>query len=389
MYNIKLLNNIRSSALTGFDKSKYNISDAVENPAAIIVRSAKLHDMELNPELLCIARAGAGVNNIPLEKCADKGVVVFNTPGANSRAVAELAIGSLFIASRNIIDGVQWVKTIACEGDDVPQLVEKNKSKYGGPEILGKTLGVMGLGAIGAKIANAAAALGMKVCGYDPYLSPQAAATLCGEVKIVDDAEAIFSCADYLSVNVPLIDATRYFINEETIAKMKDGVRIINLSRAELVCDDSIIKALESGKVSCYVTDFPNAKTAAAKGVIPIPHLGASTPESEENCVTMASDQILDYIENGNIVNSVNIAGASLPRTSCPRVCIIHKNQQNISSKFEEAILSCGAKVESKTHCAGKGKAYDYSIIDVDSLKPEIAPALNAVEGVIKVRVIG
>ena len=386
MYNVKLLNNIKSSALSAFSSSKYNVSDTVENPAAIIVRSAKLHEMEFNPELLCIARAGAGVNNIPLEKCADNGVVVFNTPGANARAVAELAICSLFIASRNVIDGVQWVRSVANEGDEVPALVEKNKSKYGGPEILGKTLGVIGLGAIGAKIANAAAALGMKVCGFDPYLSPEMAAKLVEDVSVLEDIDAIYKNSDYISVNVPLVDATRHLVNTETIEKMKDGVRILNLSRAELVCDDSIIKALESGKVSCYVTDFPNAKTAAAKGVIPIPHLGASTPESEENCVTMACDQILDYIENGNIVNSVNIACASLPRTKRPRVCVIIKGGADVSKKLEEAISSNGAKVENKTH--SKGKNYDYSIIDIDVLKPDIASAVSAVEGVIKVRTL-
>jgi D-3-phosphoglycerate dehydrogenase len=386
MYNVKLLNNIRSTALTVFDSSKYNASDAVENPSAIIVRSAKLHDMEFNPELLCIARAGAGVNNIPLDKCADNGVVVFNTPGANARAVAELAICSLFMASRNIIDGVQWVKSVAGEGDEVLALVEKNKSQYGGPEILGKTLGIIGLGAIGAKIANAAAALGMKVCGYDPYLSPELASKLSDEVNVVKDIKDIYSSSDYISVNVPFVDATRHIINAETIATMKDGVRILNLSRAELVCDDSIIKALDSGKVSCYVTDFPNAKTAAAKGIIPIPHLGASTPESEENCVAMACDEIIDYIDNGNIVNSVNIASATLPRTKCPRVCVIYKSGADISKKLEEAVSSCGAKVENKTH--SKGKSHDYSIIDIDVLKPDIASVVGAVEGVVKVRTI-
>ena len=388
MYNVKLLNNIRSSALEAFDSSKYKMSDSVENPSAIIVRSAKLHDMEFNPELLCIARAGAGVNNIPLEKCADNGVVVFNTPGANSRAVAELAICCLFMASRNVIDGVQWVKSIANEGDEVPALVEKNKSKYGGPEILGKTLGIIGLGAIGAKIANAAAALGMKVEGFDPYLSAEMASKLSGEIKIVKALDEIYSNSDYISVNVPLVEATRNMINEETIAKMKDGVRILNLSRAELVCDDSIIKTLESGKVSCYVTDFPNAKTAGAKGVIPIPHLGASTPESEENCVSMACDEIVDYIENGNIVNSVNIACLSQPRSKKPRICVIHKSDTDISQKIEVAVSSCGAKVENKAHLPAKGKVYGYSIIDIDSLKPGIDSAVGAVEGVIKVRTL-
>ena len=388
MYNVKLLNNIKSSALEKLDAAKYNVCAEIENPNAILVRSAKLHDMEFNPELLCIARAGAGVNNIPLDRCAEAGIVVFNTPGANAEGVKELALCSLFLSSRAVIDGVNWVKTIAGEGDEVPALVEKNKSKYGGPEILGKTLGVVGLGAIGAKIANAACKLGMKVIGYDPFLSVNGALSLSRKIKLVDNLDEIYKNSDYITLHVPLLDATRQFINGETITKMKPGVRIINLSRAELVCDDSIIAALDSGQVSCYVTDFPNAKTAGAKGVIAIPHLGASTPESEENCVSMACDEIIDYIENGNIVNSVNVASASLPRSESPRICVIHKNSPDAASKITAAVSALGVNTLNMLTANAKGNIVSYSILDVDTLNDGIKETVGGLDEVIKVRVL-
>ena len=388
MYNVKLYNNIKSSALEILDGSMYKVSDAEENPTAILVRSAKLHDLEFNPELLCIGRAGAGVNNIPLERCAEAGIVVFNTPGANAGAVKELAICSLFLSSRDIIGGVNWVKTIAGEGDEVPALVEKNKSKYVGPEILGKTLGVVGLGAIGAKIANAALALGMNVIGYDPYLSVDGAWALSPMIKRVNDLDSLYAASDYISLHLPLLDSTRHLVNKDSIKKMKAGVRILNLSRAELVCDEDIISALESEYVASYVTDFPNAKTAGAKGVIPIPHLGASTPESEENCVTMACEEIREYIENGNIINSVNIANLSTPRNGKPRVCIIHKNGDDAIAKLIAKVSSLGINVDNIANAVGKGTNPSYVIMDINVLKDGLSSALEEVEGVIKVRVL-
>jgi len=293
MFKVNLLNNIKSKKLEIFNKERYIVAPDTEFPDALMLRSAKIHDMVFNPELLCIARAGAGYNNIPVDRCAEEGIVVFNTPGANAGAVKELVICALFLSARDIVGGIEWVKTVVSEGDEIPALVEKQKAKYVGPEILGKSLGVVGLGAIGAKIAEAAVGLGMKVYGYDPYISVESAWHLSSKIRRADDIEDIYKKCDYISINVPYMDATKQFINKEVINKMRPGVRIINAARAELVNDDDMIAALESGQVSSYVTDFPNAKTAGAKGVIAIPHLGASTPESEDNCVSMGADQIV------------------------------------------------------------------------------------------------
>ena len=273
MHNVKILNNIKSSALDKLDSTKYAVSADIENPEVIIVRSANLLDMDLNPELHCIARAGAGVNNIPVDRCAENGVVVFNTPGANADAVKELVLCGLLLSSRDILAGLDWVKSIASSGSGIAALVEKEKARFIGPEIFGKTLGVIGLGAIGAKIAQAATALGMRVYGYDPYLSVEAAWKLSSDIKQAGDLDTIFKNADYITIHVPYLESTHHIINEESIAKMKPGVRVINLARAELVCDDDMLPALASGHVSRYVTDFPNEKTAGAPGVIAIPHL--------------------------------------------------------------------------------------------------------------------
>jgi D-3-phosphoglycerate dehydrogenase len=345
--------------------------------------------MVFGNNLLCIARAGAGYNNIPIERCADEGIVVFNTPGANAGAVKELAICALFLSSRDIIGGVEWVKTIVSEGDNIPALVEKQKAEYVGPEILEKKLGVIGLGAIGAKIAEAALGLGMDVYGYDPYISVDAAWNLSAAVKKVDDLDAIYKSSDYISINVPYMEATKGFINKETIAKMKPGVRIINAARAELVNDDDMLAALESGHVSCYVTDFPNAKTAGAKGVIAIPHLGASTPESEDNCVSMAAAQIIEYIENGNIINSVNLPRAVLPRiTDDPRICIIHNNVPDMISNITWVISKLGLNIENMLNAGAKDKKVSYTILDVDKLADGLEDALAKIEGVTRVRII-
>jgi len=389
MYKINLLNNIKSKMLDTFSGEKYEVGVELENHEALMLRSAKIHDMVFGNDLLCIARAGAGYNNIPVDRCADEGIVVFNTPGANSGAVKELVICALFLASRDIIGGVEWVKTVVAEGDEIPALVEKQKAKYVGPEVLGKTLGVIGLGAIGAKIANTALGLGMDVYGYDPYLSVEGAWNLSAQIKKADDLDEIYKKSDFISVNVPYMEATKQFINKETIAKMKPGVRIINAARAELVNDDDMIAALESGHVSCYVTDFPNAKTAGAKGVIAIPHLGASTPESEDNCVKMAADQIIEYIENGNIINSVNIPGAVLPRIQGdPRICVIHNNIPDIIANITGALSKLGVNVDNMINAGAKEKKISYTMLDVNKLADGLEEAIKGLEGVIKVRVI-
>jgi D-3-phosphoglycerate dehydrogenase len=388
MYKIKILNNIKSKNLEKFGSAKYEVSTEVENPDAIMLRSAKIHDMEFGPELLCIARAGAGVNNIPIDRCADEGIVVFNTPGANAGAVKELALCALFLCSRDVVSGIEWVKTIASEGDEVAALVEKQKAQYTGPEILGKTLGVIGLGAIGAKIAEAAAALGMKVYGYDPYLSVDSALRLASNINQANDLDEIYKNSDYISLNLPYKEATKHLINKESIAKMKPGVRIINMARAELVNDDDMLEALASKQVAVYVTDFPNGKTAGAAGVIAIPHLGASTPESEDNCVSMAADEVIEYIENGNIINSVNMVNACIPRTGDPRICVIHNNIPEMISKVTGVVSSFGVNIEDMLNSSTKGRSTAYTIMDVCSTPDGLADAIKKINGVMRVRVL-
>ena len=389
MFKVNLLNNIKSKKLELFSKEKYEVGIEIDDHDALMLRSAKIHDMIFGEKLLCIARAGAGYNNIPVDRCAEEGIVVFNTPGANSGAVKELVICALFLASRDIIGGVEWVKTVVSQGNEIPALVEKQKAKYVGPEILGKTLGVIGLGAIGAKIAQAAEGLGMNVLGYDPYISVDAAWHLSPTIQKAEDLDEIYKKSDFITVNVPYMEATKQFINKETIGKMKKGVRIINAARAELVNDDDMLAAIEAEHVSCYVTDFPNAKTAGAKGVIAIPHLGASTPESEDNCVSMAAAQIIEYLENGNIINSVNLPGAVLPRAAgVPRVCIIHNNIPDMIANITAAVSKSGAKVENMLNAGSKENAPAYAILDVDKVADGLEDALNNIEGVTKVRVL-
>jgi len=389
MFKVKLLNNIKSKMLETFSDDKYEVGVEMENNDALMLRSAKIHDMVFGNELLCIARAGAGVNNIPIDRCADEGIVVFNTPGANAGAVKELVLCALFLSSRDIVGGIEWVKTVVSEGDEIPALVEKQKAQYVGPEVLGKKLGVIGLGAIGAKIANAALGLGMDVIGYDPYLSVDGAWNLSSKIKRADDLDTIYKESDFISVNVPYMEATKQFINKATIAKMKAGVRIINAARAELINDDDILAALESGHVSCYVTDFPNAKTAGAKGVIAIPHLGASTPESEDNCVSMAAAQIIEYLENGNIINSVNIPGAVLPRIAGdPRICIIHKNIPDMIANITSAISKFGINIENMINAGDKNKSVAYTMLDIDKITDGLEDAMKGIEGVTKVRIL-
>ena len=388
MFKVKMLNSISPAALGRLDSAKYTVSDNVEAPDAILVRSAKMHDMQFNPELLCIARAGAGTNNIPSERCGEDGIVVFNTPGANAEAVKELVLCAMLLSSRDVIGGIKWVQSIADEGDDIAALVEKGKSSYVGPEIKGKTLGVIGLGAIGAKIANDAMALGMRVYGYDPYLSVDAAWQLSSKIIHANDLDDIYTNCDYITVHVPYLPVTHNFINAESLAKMKQGVRVINLARAELVNDDDMIAAIDSGHVMCYVTDFPNAKTANTPGIIAIPHLGASTPESEENCATMAATEIKEYLENGNILNSVNMPNASLPRKGDPRITIIHKNIPDMIAKITGAVSACSINIENMINVGTKGRNPAYTIIDVHELSVELEQTIRNIDGVIRVRTI-
>ena len=385
--NILTLNKIAACGTDLFDKAKYTVGDAVEEPVGILVRSAAMHDMELPESVLAIGRAGAGTNNIPVDACAEKGIVVFNTPGANANAVKELVLCGLLLASRKVVSGIEWAKSLKPEGDAVAKLVEKGKGQFVGPEILGKKLGVIGLGAIGGMVANAADALGMQVYGYDPYMSVQAAWGLNPSIHQVSDMNEIFTTCDYISLHVPCLDSTKGMINAETIGMMKTGVRILNFARGELVNNADMIAALETGKVARYVTDFPNADLLDVVGVVPLPHLGASTPESEDNCAVMASKELIDYIENGNIVNSVNYPSVAGPRSTVCRVCVMHRNLPGLISQISGVMSDNGINVESMLNRSRK--EYAYSVLDVDAVVPQEAlTALSAIEGVIRVRAI-
>lgn len=387
MYSIKTLNKISSLGLASLNPAKYNVSDDEKNPDAILVRSAKMHDYKFNPELQCIARAGAGTNNIPLDRCTESGIAVFNTPGANADSVKELVLGAMLISARDIQGGIEWVKSIAGEGDKVAAAVEKGKSQFVGPELKGKTLGVIGLGAIGAKVANVALHLGMEVFGYDPYLSVDAAWGLSRSVRHAESLEIIYKNCDYISLHLPFLDSTRGMIDSEAISQMKDGVRIINMARGELVNDNDIVAAIGSGKVSKYMTDFPNGKTAGVKNVIAIPHLGASTPESEDNCAIMAARGIAEYLEWGNIRNSVNLPSAYLEPNGSYRLCFIHKNIPAIISGVLKIVSDNGINVENMTS-RGKDK-FAYCMIDVNApLHEKLLADMRKVSGVIRARVI-
>ena len=385
MYNIKLLNKISNVGLKKYDTSKYVYGDDVQNPDAVMVRSASMHDMQMPESLLAIARAGAGTNNIPVSDCADKGIVVFNTPGANANAVKELVILGLLLSSRKVTKAVDWCKTIKGEGDNVGKTVEKGKSAFSGPEIKGKTLGVIGLGAIGRLVAEAAVDLGMSVIGYDPYLPENA--ELKPGITVDNNLDEIFPVADYITVHVPLTPDTKHMINAESIAKMKNTVRIMNFARGDLADSDAVINALDEGEMACYVTYFPDAKLIGVDGVIAIPHLGASTPESEENCAEMAAQELIDYLEDGNIKNSVNMPNVFMHRTGKVRVTVIHKNQPNMIATITDTISKDGVNIASFED-KNRGEIA-YSIIDCDNdVSDRIANDINAIEGVIRVRVI-
>lgn len=386
MYKIKTYNKISKTGLAAFD-DKYTIGDEVENADGAIVRSAALHDAEFPESLKAIARAGAGTNNIPIDRCSEQGIVVFNTPGANANAVKELVIAAMLISSRRVISGIEWVKTLKGNGKEVGKMVEKGKSAFAGPEIKGKTIGVVGLGAIGVMVANAANALGMTVYGYDPYLSVKSAWNLTHNAVHIYDINEIFEKCDYITVHVPLTDDTKGLINKDTIAKMKDGVRILNFARGELVNTDDIKAALESGKVAAYVTDFPTDDIIGVDGVIAVPHLGASTPESEDNCASMAARELIDYIENGNIVNSVNLPEITMPRSGKHRVCIIHRNIPNMLTAITGIFAGDNVNIENLLN-KSRGN-YAYSMLDIDEADTSaVADKIGAIDGVIRVRVI-
>ena len=386
MYNIKTLNKIAACGTDLMDKSKYAVGEEFDDPTAILVRSASMHEMELNKSLLAIARAGAGVNNIPIEKCSEQGVVVFNTPGANANAVKELVLLGMLISSRKVAAAIDWAKTLKGKGDEVGKLVEKGKSQFVGPEIAGKKLGVIGLGAIGAKVANAAAALGMEVIGADPFLSVNAALNLSPAVKYVKSNKEIFESCDYITLHAPSTPDTKGMINAETIATMKKNVRILNFARGDLIDDQAVIDALANGGMAAYVTDFPSDALIGVEGVVALPHLGASTPESEDNCAVMACKELMDYIENGNITNSVNLPNISMALTGDAKVCIIHKNVEGIINKISAITAEAKINIENMESKSKKDNAY--TVLDVKGSTDGLIEKFKAIDSVIAVRII-
>ncbi len=384
--DILTLNKIAACGTDRFG-ADYTVGEAVEAPVGIMVRSASMHDMEMPASLLAIARAGAGTNNIPCDKCAEEGIVVFNTPGANANAVKELVLAGLLLASRKVVPAIEWAKTLKGEGDAVGKLVEKGKAAFAGPEIMGKTLGVVGLGAIGRLVANAASALGMTVYGYDPYISVDAAWSLDRSIVHANSLEEVYANSDYITIHVPLTPDTKGSFNAAAFAQMKDGVRLLNFSRADLVDSADMIAALASGKVAAYVVDFPTDEMIGVENVVAIPHLGASTPESEDNCAVMAADELKAYLENGNIINSVNYPNLSAPRTADTRVCVLHKNIPNVLTTISAAVSEQGLNIEGMNNASKKDFAY--TIMDVTGdVSDDCLATIAAVEGVIRVRKI-
>ena len=381
--NIQLLNKIAAVGLNQLDDS-YNVGENIENPDGIMVRSAVMHEMEFAPSLKAIARAGAGVNNIPIERCSESGIVVFNTPGANANGVKELAICALLLAARDVVGGIAWANTLT---EDVAKQVEKGKSKFAGTELMGKTLGVIGLGAIGGKIANTAIHLGMNVIGCDPFLSIEGAWNLNHRVSRAATYDEVFEKSDYITLHVPATKDTKNMICTENIAKMKDGAKIINLSRADLVNAAELKAALAEGKVSAYVTDFPTEEVINTPGVVAIPHLGASTEESEDNCAVMAARELDDYLRNGNIKNSVNYPNVEMPRSGAARICVLHQNVPSILTKITAAVADEGLNIENMTNKSKGENAY--TVLDVSSTPSDDAIArIASVEGINRVRVI-
>ncbi len=388
MYKILCLNKISDIGTQRFGDD-YSFSTEMDSPDGILVRSASMHDMDMSDSLLAIARAGAGVNNIPVEKCSEEGVIVFNTPGANANAVKELVLASLFLTSRKIVPAVDWVKTLKGKGDEISKLVEKGKGDFAGPEIKGKTLGVIGLGAIGILVANAAKSLGMTVYGFDPFLSVDSAWHLSHSVNRSLSKEDIFANCDYITLHLPLMEDTKHLINSESIATMKEGVRILNFSRGELVDSAALVSAMNSGRIFAYATDFPDDTLIGVDGVVAIPHLGASTPESEDNCAVMAVDQIKSYIEEGNILNSVNFPNIAMSRDeNTSRLCVIHKNVPNTIGHLSTACGEANLNIENM-QSKSKGN-YAYTILDISGEVNDMATEkIKSLDEVIRIRVIG
>ena len=387
MFRIKTLNKISPAGLSVLDQTRFTVNSDVEQEDGVLVRSADMHEYQFPQSLRCIARAGAGTNNIPIDRCSEAGIVVFNTPGANANAVKELAVCALLLSSRKITAGSNWLREQAGAGLDVEKVVEKGKSQFVGPELAGKMLDVIGLGAIGVQVANIATKLGMTVFGYDPFLSVDAALSLSRLVHRAMDLETIYKNCDYITIHVPQTAETRGMINTGAIHMMKGGVRIINLARGGLVNDDDMLEALESGKVAAYVTDFPNNKILQGKNVVAIPHLGASTPESEENCAVMAAQELRDYLENGNIKNSVNLPTLVQAWSGVTRLCVIHRNQPGLLASITGVLSKDNVNVENMTNKSKKD--YAYTVVDLGSrISDGVADEIRALDGVLRVRML-
>lgn len=385
MYKIQTLNKISSVGLNNLDKSKYEIGTDIKSPDGIILRSFNMQDIELPSSLKSVARAGAGVNNIPIDKCSEKGIVVFNTPGANANAVKELVLTALLISSRKVVSGIEWAKTLK-EETGVAKLIEKGKGEFVGPEIQGKTLGVIGLGAIGVLVANAATSLGMKVLGYDPYVSVDAAWNLSSSITRITNLKTLLASCDYITIHIPLLPDTKYMFNKELFSSMKKGSRILNFSRGELVNDNDLKEAIAEGIVNCYVTDFPNEETIKMENVIAIPHLGASTPEAEDNCAIMAANQLNDFLQTGNIKNSVNFPNCELEPTSKARITIAYKNSTDILNQITNI---CTSKNINIVDMINKTKGdLAYAILNIDKADESILEKINTMENILSVRII-
>lgn len=388
MYTVQKLNKISSKGLRLFPTEKYEVASEITNPDAILIRSFKMNNMELPPKLKAVARAGVGVNNIPVDRCTDKGIVVFNTPGANANAVKELAIASLMISSRKIVQGINWVQGQKGKQDEVVQIVEKGKSNFEGLELFGKTLGIIGLGAIGGMVANNALALGMKVAGYDPFISIDNAWGLSSNVIKAESIDQIITSCDYITLHVPLNEKTKGLINKSRLNSMKDGVKIINLSRGGLIVNSDIIDAINEGKVSCYITDFPEDELLGIENIICIPHLGSSTPESEENCAVMAVNQLMDFLENGNIKNSINFPECVLTRISKNRIIAAIENVPNMIGQVTSILAANKINISDMLHRLKDDLGYIILDIDVE-IPNEVIEKLKAVDGIRMIRVIG
>lgn len=387
MFTIKVLNKISSKGLDLFPREEYEIASEIQNPDAILVRSFNMLDMELPPKLKAIARAGAGVNNIPIDKCTEKGIVVFNTPGANANAVKELTIASLLMSSRKIHKGIEWAQSLKGKGEEVSSLVEKGKSQFEGPEIFGKRLGVIGLGAIGVMVANDALALGMEVVGYDPFISINAAWELSSHVIRAANIDHLLTTCDYITVHVPYNDKTKGMINKEKFSIMKKGARLLNFARGGLVVNSDLLEALDNGTVSCYVTDFPCDELLGNDKVIAIPHLGASTPESEENCAVMAASELKEFLSKGHIKNSVNFPDCELSRSGETRIIVAHDNVPNMFGQITTTIAQ--NKINIGDMLSRHKDKIGYTILDIEGTVPDsVIESIKAIQGIRMVRVI-